>query len=135
MKKIFLVCLVLLSSLLLVWCGSKKEVSTEEAVNQWTTTWDMVDKTEETTTTSTTSQIKGKYSFGDENCDKYVKLMECLIDKTPDSAKSQTISSFEKVMELWKGLDKSVIAGTCKNTIDMLNNQKDVFEKAWCALN
>lgn len=90
----------------------------------------MVDKTEETTTTSTTSQIKGKYSFGDENCDKYVKLMECLIDKTPDSAKSQTISSFEKVMELWKGLDKSVIAGTCKNTIDMLNNQKDVFEKA-----
>jgi hypothetical protein len=79
--------------------------------------------------------VKGKYVFEDENCIRYVKLMECLIDKTPDAAKNQTISSFEKVMDLRKGLEVTALPMTCKNTMDMLQNQKDVFAKAGCEIN
>ena len=74
--------------------------------------------------------VKGKYNFGDENCNKYVKLMECLLDKTPDTAKEQTVKSFEKVMDLWNGMEKNALPETCKNTINMLQDQKEVFQKA-----
>lgn len=97
-----------------------------------TTTTDAV--SDAITTTSTgqamAQAIKGKYNFGDENCNKYVKLMECLLDKTPDTAKEQTVRSFEKVMDLRNGMEKDALPETCKNTINMLQDQKEVFQKA-----
>jgi|GEM_PF-3860886 len=97
------------------------------------TTTDTVSDTN-TATTSTgqvmAEAVKGKYNFGDENCNKYVKLMECLLDKTPDTAKEQTVRSFEKVMDLWNGMEKDALPETCKNTINMLQDQKEVFQKA-----
>ncbi len=80
------------------------------------------------------ASVKGKYTFDDDNCNKYVRLMECLLDKTPDTAKEQTVKSFEKVMELWKWLEKTALPETCKNTMNMLEDQKDVFAKAGCAI-
>jgi hypothetical protein len=56
--------------------------------------------------------------------------MECLIDKTPETAKDQTITSLTKVLDLRKGMEKTALPATCKNTMEMLSNQKEVFEKA-----
>lgn len=122
MKKIITV-VILLSIVALSWCGLNKKSETSVDSLTWATTTGAVDNT-----------IKWKYVFEDTNCQSYVALMECLIDKTPDAAKSQTISSFEKVMELWEWLDKTALPSTCKNTVDMLQNQKDVFLKAGCEL-
>lgn len=122
MKKIITV-LTLLCFIVLSWCGISKKVDTSLDSSTWVVKTNSADNT-----------IKWKYVFEDTNCQSYVALMECLIDKTPDAAKKQTISSFEKVMELWKGLDKSALPSTCKNTVDMLQNQKDVFTKAGCDL-
>lgn len=123
MKK-FITVFVLLIGIVLSWCGLTKKSDVSVDSLSWVTKTNVVND----------NILKWKYVFDDVNCQSYVTLMECLIDKTPDTAKSQTISSFEKVMELWKGLDKSALPSTCKNTIEMLQNQKDVFMKAWCEL-
>lgn len=159
MKKITLIT-ALFCSIILVWCSFTKKTDNDDTVNtdsntiQWSTTNDTTTAennnirffndttnnsqvnpwTDQTTSTTTPADIKGKYSFDDENCNKYVKLMECLIDKTPEAAKNQTADSFKKVMELWSWLEKTVLPSTCKNTIDMLTNQKDVFEKVGCTI-
>mgnify|MGYP003436400313 CR=1 FL=1 len=88
----------------------------------------------ETTTTTTTKTSDTKYSFDDANCQSYVDLMECLIDKTPEASKDQTQKSFDQVMSMWKGLDATQLPSTCKQTMDMLVNQKDVFANAGCPL-
>ena len=152
MKKFTLI-LVLFISFTLVGCSFTKKTSddvvdTDSTAIQWST--NDIDDTENNddatindgwtgsiqkeVSTTTPADIKGKYSFDDENCNKYVKLMECLIDKTPEAAKNQTADSFKKVMELWSWLEKTVLPSTCKNTIDMLTNQKDVFEKVGCTI-
>lgn len=125
LKKVSL-CVLLFGFIFLAGCGLK---------------WDNNTTTETSETNNSTgvnqtakNSVKGKYSFTNSDCQQYVTLMECLIDKTPDVAKDQTISSFEKVMELWKWLDAAALPSTCKNTIDMLQNQKDVFEKAGCSI-
>lgn len=123
MKKIIAVS-VLLTMVVLSWCGLNKKSEVTVDLSTWTSKTDVV----------MDNEVKWKYVFDDANCQSYVTLMECLIDKTPDAAKKQTISSFEKVMELWKGLDKAALPSTCKNTVDMLQNQKDVFTKAGCEL-
>ena len=119
MKKITTL-LTLLIVIVLSWCGLIKK--DESNVVEWNNS----------DTVTTTTKVNWKYTFEDENCQSYVNLMECLIDKTPDAAKNQTISSFEKVMELRNGLDKATLPSTCKNTVDMLKNQKEVFIKAGC---
>lgn len=132
MKKLIVVSLVCMT-VVASWCSLFGK-----NISSWKDTWSDGSSTTWTQAQENsvdTATIKGKYVFEDENCNKYVKLMECLIDKTPDSAKWQTISSFEKVMSLWQWLEKTALPGTCKSTMEMLENQKDVFAKAWCELN
>ncbi len=153
MKKITLL-LTLVCVTVLVGCSLNKKTTTIDETNldgtKTTVEWSIDDTTTDDTTieenkdtqqdatkeeiTTTPADVIGKYSFDDENCNKYVKLMECLIEKTPDSAKNQTADSFKKVMELWSGFEKNLLPSTCKNTIDMLTNQKDVFAKVGCEI-
>lgn len=123
MKKINLF-LLLACILVIAWCSMWKKTTNNQDTNVWS--WD--------TQNIVSGSVKWKYSFDNKDCQTYVKLMECLIDKTPEAAKNQTISSFEKVMQLWKWLDASTLPSTCKNTIEMLQNQKEVFAKAGCNL-
>lgn len=108
-----LVCTVILAG-----CGMNKN----------TTTTGSGDAEVKTTTAAT------EYSFEDANCQSYVDLMECLIDKTPEASKEQTQKSFDQVMSMWKGLDATQLPSTCKQTMDMLANQKEVFANAGCPL-
>lgn len=124
MKKIALGIFFVLT-IVVGWCSLFKK---EETVDSGT------GNMETDTGSVVVENVKGKYSFEDENCNKYVALMECLLDKTPDAAKDQTTKSFVKVMELWQGLEKTALPDTCKNTMDMLQDQKEVFAKAGCEL-
>lgn len=132
MKKL-LILIIWILCVVVSWCTLfKKELNTDiiEPIESGS---QAVEITETAETFDKNAFLK-EYKFEDENCNKYVNLMACLIDKTPDVAKNQTITSFKKVMDLWNGMEDSALPSTCKNTIDMLNNQKEVFEKAGCSL-
>jgi uncharacterized lipoprotein YehR (DUF1307 family) len=118
MKKTFLL-LVLVCTVVLAGCSMGKKTTTTGSGD----------------TTTTTSSANTKYSFEDANCQSYVDLMECLIDKTPEASKEQTQKSFDQVMSMWKSLDATTLPSTCKQTMDMLANQKEVFANAGCPLN
>ena len=126
MKKL-LVSFLLFATIILGWCSLFWSKNSDDA---GATTWSM----DASTGNALVASVKWKYSFEDENCNKYVALMECLLDKTPDAAKEQTANSFVKVMELWQGLEKTALPETCKNTMNMLQDQKEVFAKAGCEL-
>ena len=78
--------------------------------------------------------IKGKYTFEDANCQKYVSLMECLVEKTPEEGKASTIDAFSKVMELWNTLGADQLPSVCKEAMGQLTKQSDIFSNAGCAL-
>lgn len=98
-------------------------------------TWEIVDETaNETTDVAIDSDIKGKYTFEDPNCQKYVSLMECLVEKTPEEGKASTISAFAKVMDLWNSLNVDQLPSVCQQSMDALASQSDVFANAGCPL-
>ncbi len=90
--------------------------------------------TDETTGAVADTNIKGKYVFEDANCKKYVALMECLVDKTPEWSKASTINAFERVMNLWETLGADKLPDVCKQAVDALASQSEVFASAGCPL-
>lgn len=99
-------------------------------------TTEVADNTNEEVASGTAAvvDIKGKYTFEDANCQKYVSLMECLVDKTPAEGKGQTVQAFTKVMELWTSLNKDQLPDVCKQSMDALASQSEVFANAGCPL-
>lgn len=90
--------------------------------------------TEEATDVAVDNDIKGKYTFEDANCQKYVSLMECLVEKTPEEGKASTIDAFSKVMELWNTIGEDQLPSVCQQAMDQLASQADVFSNAGCSL-
>ncbi len=87
--------------------------------------------------TGTTGMIKNKpeaYNFNITNCDKYVKLMECVIDKIPSGKRTDTISQYEQVIKMRKWFSGEDLKGICDQTIDSLNTSSGSFKQIGCNL-
>lgn len=144
MKKLLFV--FALSTLLFAYGCGKKTVDTNvdtivsgDVVTDETVTDEIVDEvtdetTDEVTDVAVDNDIKGKYTFEDANCQKYVALMECLVDKTPEEGKASTIDAFTKVMSLWTSLEPEQLPSVCQQSMDALTSQADVFANAGCPL-
>lgn len=87
--------------------------------------------------TGSTGMVKDKpeaYNFDIPNCDKYVKLMECVIDKIPAGKRTDTITQYEQVIKMRKGFSGADLKAICDQTIDSLKDTSGSFEQIGCSL-
>lgn len=75
-----------------------------------------------------------EFRFGIDNCDKYTKLMECVISKIPTASRTETIDQYENVIKMWKQFSGSDLKSVCDQTITALQDTKESFEKIGCTL-
>lgn len=75
------------------------------------------------------------YSLVDMSCINYINLMSCLIEKTPPSQKFTVQNDFNNIMKLRDSLSPADLKTTCKETMNQLYTQSNIFTQAGCALN
>ncbi len=88
-----------------------------------------------TTTTSTTNLSWALSSeFGIPSCDKYVKLMDCVISKIPVNQQTETKQQYNEAMTARKKLPADQLKQICDTTIAQLDSVKDTYKSMGCEL-
>lgn len=73
-------------------------------------------------------------TFGIASCDKYVKLMDCVVSKTPEASRADAQSMYDQAISTRKSLPADQLQTICDQTVVQLEAQKDTFAALWCEL-
>ena len=81
--------------------------------------------------TTTWSQY-ASWSFGIENCDKYTKLMDCVMGKVPEAQKEQTQKMYNDAMNARRALPSEQLTQICNTTMWQLETMKTTYKSMGC---
>lgn len=90
--------------------------------------------TTDTTTGSGAAADAWSSTFGIESCDKYVKLMDCVISKIPADQQAATKQQYTDAMAAWKKLPADQLKQVCDTTVAQLDSMKDTYKSMGCDL-
>lgn len=124
MKKIITLSALVMMSLILVGCFSKK--TDDDTVTSTGTVDTPVTLQQDTPT------ISGEFAVS--SCNAYVNLMGCVIEKTDPSIQDQQKKSFEDLLVLWRSLTPDQLVQACDMNMQVVQQQKELIEKMGCTL-
>lgn len=113
MKKTLSLTVVLCAAFVLAACGNSSSTPS-------TTTWSIATGAQELFTTKV--------------CNSYIHVMQCVIEKSPDSIKTQTQQSLDEIVSLWKTLTPEQTEKACDAAYKVLETQKEQLATMWCTL-
>lgn len=73
-------------------------------------------------------------SFWIESCDRYTKLMDCVMDKIPEAQKEQTQKMYDEAMKSRKALPSEQLKQVCDTTMTQLETMKDTYKTMGCEM-
>lgn len=72
--------------------------------------------------------------FASASCNAYVKLMKCVVDKTPESARAQAQQGLDMAIAQWKQVDESQLDAICSQAVEGIAAAKDAYSQMGCEL-
>ena len=137
MKKLLLTSLLLFSFLVLAGCAEKTTIADDA---QTTTSWAIAQDIDSTVDTPTDDVMAAQdttadsSSFGIESCDRYIKFLQCVMEKMPfggDVYKEQ-ITTLQK--ERRTEVDQKTLQESCDGLIKIMEQGQESFKEIGCSL-
>lgn len=77
--------------------------------------------------------------FDVESCNKYFKLMDCVLDKDSDISyteeeREDIRKEVKSIQEQWALLDDEILAESCESELERFRSNGEAFAKIWCPI-
>lgn len=118
MKKTLLI-IAGIATLTLTGCGASNSTTNGTGSTAWT---------------GVAANTDSNSSFGIESCDKYAKLMDCVMGKVPEAQKEQTQKMYDDAMKARKALPTDQLKQVCDTTMTQLETMKDTYKAMGCEM-